>query len=224
MAITPVSSGENATVTGTNPYTWTVDIGTRTNGLLVIGVIVIAGVSRTISSATWNGVAMSIAAQRTDELAASVFHLNGLLYLANPANGSNTFSVTLSGTTASLWFCASWYDGVLQASPLDQTSSTTGATDPSASVTPTENDEVIVANYTSEAANVLTPGGSPATITEWQNHDFGPRVCGDGYVLQTTAGAQTMAWAGTDDNWNMVIGTFKAAATVTTVRNQGYIF
>lgn len=220
MAITAVSSTElNQVGDGlTATYTFTFDIGTRTNGGLIVNIGVIAPVVKTVSSVTWNGVALSKAVSLQRNIAAGIEHDAEQWYLANPANGSNTLSVTFSlvlQTTDAFSFEPSWWDGMhqTQATVLDQTTSGSGSTDPSVSLTPGGNNEVIIDMYLSESNNILTAGGSPAAQTVLQTHDFGPRTVGSSYVIQTTAGAQTMNWTGVDDQWTGVAASYKEAAS-----------
>jgi len=57
MAITFVSSKEDTT-SGTSPKTVSIDIGTRTNGLLVVGISYRSALEPDFS-ATYNGVSMT---------------------------------------------------------------------------------------------------------------------------------------------------------------------
>lgn len=214
MAITFVSSGEQFTSTDATPISFTVDIGTRTDGLLLVFVGTSDGVTHTHANPTWNGVAMGEAETAISLTTTGVYQRVSCFYLVNPANGSNAFSLTYadgSTNTASFsYVVAAWFDGAFQtqASILDQHTNATGATDPSLSGTPAEDNELVVAMYASEADAVLTPAQG-ATI---QDADNGTRTMGVTYIIQTTAAAQTMSWTGTDNNWVGIIATFKAVS------------
>lgn len=211
MTITYIGSTEQSTSNDATPITLTVDIGTRTDGLLIVSVHTIDTVSHTHSSPTWNGVAMGVAGNYETQITTGVYSRISIYFLTNPANGSNTFSLTYGdGTTneaTNSYVVAAWYDGVnqTQASVLDQTNQGNGSTDPSVSAAPTENGELMVLFYTSEANNVLT--ANIGTIR--QDIDFGPRVTGYVDYVQATAGTQAMSMAGADDAWMALIATFK---------------
>jgi len=211
MPITYVSSGEQFVSNDATPITYTVDIGTRTNGLLLVFVGTIDTVTHTHHTPTWNGVAMDVASTYIKETATGIFQRVSLFYLVNPTNGSQTFSVGHEeGATdiATGSYCiAAWFDGALQtqATVLDDSESGEGSTDPSLTLTPTQNGELLVAFYASEADAILTPGQ-----TAIQTVDNGTRTMGASYLIQTVGGSQAMTWTGTDSNWIMVAASFKA--------------
>jgi hypothetical protein len=214
MAITFVSSGEQTTSNDGTPLTYTVDIGTRTNGLLLVFVGTIDTATHTHSTPTWNGTAMGLAASQISEMAASTFVRISMYYLSNPTNGSNTFSLAYSdGSTnaASVaYIVAAWFDGAhqTQASVLDQFDDNEGgSTDPSVAITPGTNNQLVAAFYASETNSVLT-----AAHNGIQDVDHGARVMGAQYVIQTTATTSTMSWSGTDDVWIGIGASFKEAA------------
>lgn len=213
MAITFVSSGEQNTSNDASPFTYTVDIGTRTNGLLVVFVFTVDTTTHTQDTPTWNGVAMGTATSAISETVTGIFQRTSIYYLSNPANGSNTFSVNheegASDIATLSYIVAAWFDGAnqTQASVLDQINSGTGSTDPSLAITPGTNNQLVVAAYASEADAVLT-----AAHNLIQNQDQGTRTHGAQYVIQTTATTSTMSWSGTDANWIAVAASFKEAA------------
>jgi len=206
MPITFVGKAEQNNTGDVNPRTFTFDIGTRTNGLLLVDVAETANASFTVSSATYGGQAMTIDKQQ-NRTAAAPFHTVAKLSLKNPPNGSNQLSITfnsLNGTSAVSIF-ASWYDGANQTPGADQTNGGTGSTDPSLAVTPTEDGELVNSVQMSEANDLLTPAQ-----TLIHDHDLGVRVAGASYIIQTTAQPQTMSWAGADDEWTMAVASYKA--------------
>jgi hypothetical protein len=217
MAITYVSSAEQNTTSDTTPITMTTDIGTRTDGLLIACVATIDTITHTHASPTWNGVAMGTAASYVDQTSGSYMRVS-MYYLANPANGSNTFSLTYddgfggSSQAAASYVVLAWFDGAhqTQASVLDDFESGDGSTDPTLTLTPTTNNQLLVSMYASEDDAILTPGQ-----TVLQTQDNGTRTHGASYLIQTTAAPQAMTWTGTDANWIMVAASFKAAASDT---------
>ena len=208
MAITPVSNQESLTASPTSPVTVAVDIGTRTNGLLVVGLGYFASNTHSISI-TYGGVALTKIAEQPNNTAA---YSAALYYLAGPTDGANdlviTYTVDSGGALSNLYALASWYDGAAQTSVLDQQNAGTGSTDPSLAITPTEDNELIVSQYFSADNDVLTVGAGETGIN---NYDIGNNVYGGSYAIQTTAGAQTIDFAGVDNTWQMVVASFKAA-------------
>lgn len=219
MAITAVGSQEEYLTSGfTNPETLVVDTGTRTNGLLVITYMVWASDVLSAWTTTYAGDSMTegLSWNYDSDKWIKIF------VLSNPSDGSDSFSsdytIDGGGVMQLIYKVASWYDGGNQTAAEDQTSTGTGATDPSVAITPSEDNELIVSAYTSEANSVLAPT-SPHTML--QEHDGGPRVFGGGYTIQTTAAEETVAWTGVDDTWYMGVASFKeeAAAGGRTTKN-----
>lgn len=210
MAITPVSSAESNLTSQTSPLTFTTDIGTP--DFLVVTCHIVNNTTFAFDAATWNGDAMSKAVDVVREAVSGIFHGVAIYYLSAPDAGSNTFSVTVTGDTSvpQVSMVASWYNGAhqTQASVKDQHNSGNGSTDPSLSITPSENNELIIGAYLSEANSVLTVGSGENLL---QDHDHGARVTGASYAIQTTATAQTIDFTGVDDEWTMVVASFKQA-------------
>lgn len=211
MAITVGGSTESILLnSNTNPRTASFDIGTLTNGGLIVPYLVFDTTARTVSSATWNSVGMSKIAEYSAGLAAGLETeaTVGILYLAAPTDGSQTLSVTLSGASAgtNTAFFPLWVNGFKQSSPLDDSDSADGDTDPSLTLQPTEDNTICVAIYYSDENNALTSDQG----TQYQNEDFGPRVAGAKYIIQTTAGDQVLSWSGVDADWVMSAANFKA--------------
>lgn len=204
MAISYVGALENATA-GASPKTVAVNIGTRTNGLLVVAVCFYDN-NMSTPAVTYAGTTMSLASEYPTTN--SVYHV-ALYYLANPTNGDNNLVLTWTGTNLNMYVLASWYDGVAQTSPLDQVVTGTGTTDPSLNITPTEDNELIVSHYYSAANDELAVGSGETKI---DGYDFGADVTGGSYAIQTTAGTQTVDWSGVDSTWYMVVASFKEAA------------
>lgn len=210
MSFSAVGNQEDITV-GTSPMTISVDIGTRTNGLLVVCVSGLVSNVLTLT-ATYNGVALDSAVYY--RIASGQF--SQILYLTNPSNGANdlvlTWTIASGGTFTYKHTLISWWDGAhqTQASVLDQVNSGDGSTDPSLTITPTEDNELIISQYMSRANDVLTPEGSGISINDW---DQGGNVMGGSYVIQTTAGLETISFSGADEIWTMALASFKQAAS-----------
>jgi hypothetical protein len=215
-----IGSYEHIGSSDTVPITLSaVDIGTRTNGLLVAKVMLVDNLDFTFGAATWNGDAMSQASSYVRTPVSGVYHGVAIYYLANPDNGSNVFELAMTMPEADqvvsmVYVILEWYNGAAQTSVLDQVNTGDGTTDPSTSVTPTLNNELIVDAYLSEANDVLAP-----TILQikTQDYDNGGRVAGGSFFIQGTAAAKAMSWTGADDKWTQVVASFKQLSSATNV-------
>lgn len=212
MAITIGSSTEKAynSATMVPSDTQTIDIGTRTNGLLVVSVSIRNNPPTTVSGITWNGVALAKADAITNTVPANDLR-SEVWYLTAPNNGSNDLVVTFSADTGTYYIVTSWWDGAhqTQASVLDATITGTGSTDPSADIVPTQDNDLIVSHYHSDT-NIVCAVGTGETLL--QEHDFGAHVAGSSYAIQTTAGTQTIDFTEADDQWSMTVASFKVPA------------
>lgn len=199
-------------VTPVDGFTLSINIGTRTNGLLVCGVMIRDAQVNTVESATYNGVSMGIAVTAKNDLTADLD--TTIIYLTNPTNGTNDLVVAFTGSTDVNQYnvqCA-WVDGAhqTQASVLDQTNSATGnSSTPSVSVTPTEDNEIVFSFILHEHPSSPTGYGQ----TEITNRDAGAFTYASSYVIQTTASAVGMSYtyAGAD-NYSQVVASFKQAS------------
>lgn len=170
-------------------YNWS-HTCTGSNRFLAVDVSLLSA-GQTVTGITYNGVALSfIGAQST----VTSFGRVESWGLVNPASGSNSIAVTLSGTIASAGTAVS-YTGVHQTTPTEafnsaQATNTGSATDASVVVTSVAgqcwihaavatDDGSVTAGQTSRN-NVTGVGGSGA------DEDFGPQA----------AGAKTMSYTG----------------------------
>ena len=141
-----------------------------------------------------------------------------IFYSVNPTVGTlHTF--TISGATfASI--AAAAFSGVHATAPLDQQAGASGTQ--SGSVTPSENNELVIAGAYSDGANPTSADGgftTPNAANVSGNH----AGYGLAYLIQTTAAAANPSWgAGTD---SAAIATFKQAAAAGSVKTvQGVAF
>lgn len=189
----------------------TFDIGTPTNGLLVVKLTYVATQDLSNLVIKWNGV----------ELTQAVWDENGsmnvsgaIFYMMNPSSGSNTLEVnadiSASGGAYYGSIHVSWWNGVHQSAAKDQDATATGSGDPSVDITPTENNELCVCIFLSAQNNVLSVGSGETLLDD---HDYGGWVTGSSYAIQSTAGTQTMDWSGTDaDDHGIWAASFKEAS------------
>lgn len=170
-------------------YSWS-HTCTGTNRFLAVDVSILSA-GATVTGITYNGVAMSQISGAAISTVTSFGRIE-CWGLANPASGSNTIAVTLSGSITSVGTAVS-YTSVHQTSPTEggnaNQATNVGATDATVSVTSVADqdwihaaiatdDTAITANQTSR--NNVSSTGSGA------DEDFGPQ----------SPGAKTMGWTG----------------------------
>jgi hypothetical protein len=196
-----------------SPVTDTFDIGTRTDGLLVVGIYAFkSGGSDPITGVTWNSVSMN--EDTSIEYATDQFIY--VFSLANPSDGENTLSISHAGSTT-VGYTVAWYDNVDQGTPLDTTNTASGSSgEPTVSVTPSQPEALVVSFYASDFDNVLTAGyGESELVTT----DAGTNTWGMSYTVQREAAAQAMNWSnGGSNNWGVGAGVWKKRAAATPVR------
>lgn len=96
MAVSFVSSGVTDTISTNSPFsTSAFNIGTLTNGALVVWVFLGSASAPSSISATWNSVSM-LQVPSTATASANTGYVT-MFGLINPANGGNTLSVTFAG-------------------------------------------------------------------------------------------------------------------------------
>lgn len=157
---------------------------------LKVGIAMLS-LAQTVSSITYNGVAMVFLGAQSSVTGAARVEMWGLVA---PATGTNTIAVTLTGSIASAGVAAS-YNGVHQTSPVEGFNSAfatnVGAADATVNITTvapddwvvdvvaTDDGAITVGAGQTERNNVTGVGGSGA------DSDEGPKV---------TPGAVTMSW------------------------------
>ena len=129
------------------------DVGAGDNRLLVA--VVMADGTTFANAPTYNGVPMLSALQWsgvTDQDPRTI----EIFYLVNPASGSNTLAVTYPTGTPDACMMAAAFTGVLQESPLDDTSEVADDADPFGLVlTPSTIDQLLVVGAGDEACICL---------------------------------------------------------------------
>lgn len=153
------TSANNVWNFGTGSYSWS-HTCTGSNLILFVGVEIFSASALSVSGITYNGVALT----KVDRIVAA---LEGnrqdceLWYLVNPATGSNTIAVSLSGTADFTTAQAASYTGVNQSNPID-TSNTNQNT--SASTT-FSNTATTTADNCWLVSTVFPRGGLPSAST-----------------------------------------------------------
>lgn len=149
----------------------------------------------------------------TEQVAAGS-HRVQLFYAANATVGSgHTFTVTGSTTYSSI--SVNVFSGAKTTSPFDvQNGANGGATSlATGSVTPSENDEVVVAGIALDSAPsslTINSGFSTPSVAYFAGGSaYG---VGSAYIIQTTAGATNPTWSWTGSSGQAAaIATFKVA-------------
>src|SRR5437899_967627 len=182
-----VTTGElsSSQTGGTSTTTWA-HTTSGTNKVLVVGVSWANITTRTVTSVTYAGQTMTSAgsAVNANNAGAEIF------YLVAPAAGSNTVSVTLSGSANSLVGGAVTLTGVNQTTPLGTfASATSSSTTPSVNATSNAGETVIdTVSLTSSGAITVGVGGQ---TQQWQAGTSG-RGAGS---TKPGAPSPTMSWA-----------------------------
>lgn len=212
--ITFVNSQEQAETSPTSPITMAIDIGTRTNGLLVIGNVFLSSNVFSGLSATYNAVSMGNGTLY-EVIAGSGYMQAKFHFLENPSNGNNDYVITYThtggGSIFYAYILAAWYDGAHQSSVFGNENGSNGDSSAiSTLLTPPEDNCLIQGVYYSESNNVGSIGSGENFLDDY---DFGSRVAGGSYVIQGTAGEQDIDWSlSPGDLWIQAVISLKAAA------------
>lgn len=123
-------------------------------------------------------------------------------------------TVTMPGVNTGIQVNVAEFSGVIASSALDQTNSTAAgiSTAPlSNSITPAQNNELVVALLSAGASNTTAgPTNGFTALTQATNNGF----VAPAYIVQTTAGAVTTGWTlAASTGWNVNVASFKAAVT-----------
>lgn len=170
-------------------YTWN-HTCTGSNRYLVVGIGMLS-LAQTVSSITYNSVAMSFLGAQSSVSGAARVELWGLIA---PSTGSNAILVTLTGAINS-GGVASSYTGVHQSSPTEAFNSAqatnVGAADATVAVTTVADNDWVVDVVASDDTAITVGTGQTSrnniagTVGAVANSDEGPK---------TPAGAVTMSW------------------------------
>lgn len=181
------NSGYQAASSG---YTWS-HTCTGSDRYLTVGIAMLS-LAQTVTGITYNSVAMTFLGAQNSVSGAARVELWGLIA---PSTGSNTISVTLSGSIASAG-CASSYTGVHQSVPTEAFNSAqatnVGAADATVNVTTVaDNDWVVDMVATDDTAITVGSGNtSRGNVTGVG----GSGAMGDNNAAKTPAGSVTMSW------------------------------
>ena len=139
-----------------------------------------------------------------------------IYYVANPTVGTgHTFTLTGSSSYGSM--CVHAFSGAKLTSPFDVENGVTGGVDTSrapGSITPSENNELLITGGTQDAIVSNLAIGSSYTLADNVYTGSGTNFASSlAYLIQTTAGASNPTWSWTTSSHNAeVIASFKVAA------------
>jgi hypothetical protein len=126
----------------------------------------------TISAVTWGGTAVTVV--QTVDMTGWVYKLS-LLYLPSAATGSNTLSITLTGTSAQATIIQGQSYSGAATSPVDSSNSslvtTTGSITASVSLTPTTSTGWMVGYINTANGGTLTAGTNTSIISGGTTQD-----------------------------------------------------
>ncbi len=203
---TSITNGFNSTIT----KTWTHTTGSGSNRLLTLSgnIWQDVGGTGTITSASYNGVALTKATSTTE-----VSMDSELWYLVNPASGSNTMSVTVTGNTDAIKLSASTFTGVTQTSPVDINATVIGGSgNPSISATTTVASDLLIATLSRFSTTDAT-----TSRTSLYKDKTGSIFGATSYQLATSAGSYSDTYTGAAaQDWALVMTGFKPAGSSAT--------
>lgn len=197
MAIAVDTSTESSAASGAGPFTWS---HTCTGSNLVLVVLVKlngGGTVRTVTGITYNGVSLTHNAASDKSFAADSLS-SEIWYLANPATGANTISVSIDAVgNASFGGGAVSFSGANVSSVPDgdggnAAGSGSGAISDSATTSFANTFLVDIAG--SNSSNASTPTSSTSTVQQTFINNANSGNMGIGTLKKVVAGAQAMAW------------------------------
>lgn len=181
---------------GGGSFTFSHTCASSANMMLLLSIAVNGG---TVTAATYNGVAMTLATSVTNTFTGYLY------YLANPASGAHTISVTCSGSL-SLAVSAS-YSGVKGQAP-EATNTKTGNGSTTQTITPTTNKSWgFLAGFDSGSGI-----GAGTGITSRGNNNSAV-ILGDTNGAITPPASTTLGMSASASNNGFVLATFAPAPT-----------
>lgn len=197
-------------------FTFTHTCSTGNNRLLVITVQergATADDDLTVTGITYNSVAMTKAIGRLDADSPTTGSLRSeIWYLVAPATGSNTVSVTTTGTVTSGCAFAASFTGVNQTSPVDITGGANGKGQASpitvTVTTVSTNAWLIDSLYNKISPGSLTKGANQTLVAAEQGPNAGGDSADSSYKGPLASGSNSMSYtfAGADDFSMVVMG------------------
>jgi RHS repeat-associated protein len=168
-----------------------------------------------ITSATYNGVSLTKATStRLVGMASEIW------YLAAPATGSSTLSVTITGATDAIKLGAASYTGVDQSSPLDAVASARGSSgNPSANVTTLTANDVVTATL----SRFSTTNASTNRTSIYNDHVTSTLGAASYQLATTTASYKDTYTGSAAQDWSMAMAAFKPASGGSSTTTVAYV-
>lgn len=178
--------------------TFSLAVGSGTNRILMVAFIVNRAGAPTISSVTYNGVAMTATSNSPN----STFQFLYVYYLANPASGTNNVVITLN-SSIEIHACAASYTGAAQTGIPDAVATQTAGSGTSATLTATtiaDNSWMFGIFRNDSAGN-----GSAGVGTIQRASMTGQASCDDSGAALTPPGSNSIqeTWTGSATNYSL---------------------
>jgi RHS repeat-associated protein len=207
IALDATSTSITNTYNGTITKTWSHTTGSGSDRLLVLSADLWQDTpgTGTVTAASYNGVAMTKATNiRKDGMESEIW------YLANPASGSHTVSVTVTGATDSIKLAASTFTGADQTTPYVASNTATGESgNPSVSRTTTVASSLLVSTLSRYGTTAAT-----TNKTSLYNNATGSTLGAASYQVTTATGSYSDTYTGSSaTDWSMVASEFRPATT-----------
>lgn len=206
ITCTPLAESPYNSASSTPSVTVGVDVGTPSNGLLIVTAGIRSPTTSEITDVTWNGTSMRLGnnTKRSGRVA-TVWGLEA------PDSGAHNVIVTYSASVTQSYTTVMICEGALQTSSVvDQSTgaaSNTGT--PTVNITPSEDGELIVGHLTTEF-NAPPATGSGYTII--YSEDMGAFSGSAEYLVQGTAATAAVDWGSGTEEWIVAAASFKQAA------------
>lgn len=192
--------------------------GSITDGILIVGTMARDAAGATdgvVTGVTYGGVALTKIREDITATDSSKWFYTGLWYLVNPAAGSGTIAVTMTGTVNAQAIAACTFSGALQASPVDvsgvYSSEAATTTAPTLTLTTTVDGTVTIDVMYSGAS-----GGIVSAAGQTERWDIGINGAGDaaggGTTIGNSVGDVTHTWTTGSDFAIMSMAAIKPAA------------
>ena len=178
--------------TATTTFTWSHTVTSTANTVLVLGVLEMTGVpgaTQTSTGASYDGVAMTKAADVTDTTSTRIT----IWYLLNPPSGTHTISSTLAVAGANEVFAAESFAGV---SGIGVTSTAYSASNvASSTVTITSTNKNVIADFESNNDGSNAPTAASGQTQVYSGSTSGNvRSGGMGYIMATSSSPMANHW------------------------------
>jgi len=197
MSVTFDAKSNSGAKSATNTATFSHTTGTLTNGIIVVMTSGTDNVAPSVSSVTYNTVALTKAVSKVQNV--SNTEAVEIWYLVNPAAGAHNVVVTYSESINEFVAIAATFSGVSQSDAITVTGSDTALSgSPSVTVAPTRDDCMLVDIFYTRHDSAGTVG---ADQTELYQVDGGGFYAGASYEYSATPSNKTMSWTISTEVW-----------------------